>query len=70
MMAVNSLRMGRLYQKAFTVPFDRLARRPLEAAVQDLTLPGDFIDENKNMFIDWNRLELYQLQRGEGECAI
>lgn len=54
----------------FNATFDRIGAAPFEAAVQDLTLPGDFIDENKNMFIDWNRLELYQLQRGEGECAI
>ena len=54
----------------FNATFDRIGAELFEAAVQDLTLPGDFIDENKNMFIDWNRLELYQVQRGEGECAI
>ncbi len=56
--------------ETFNECFDRIGATPYESAVQDLTLPGDFIDENKNMFIDWNRLELYQLQRGEGECAI
>ncbi|MBA4179733.1 MAG: ferredoxin--nitrite reductase [Anaerolinea sp.] len=54
----------------FNATFDRIGAVPFEAAVQDLTLPGDFIDENRNMFIDWNRLELYELQRGEGECAV
>ena len=56
--------------EAFNDCFDRIGASPFEAAVKELTLPGDFIDENKNMFIDWNRLELYELQRGEGECAI
>lgn len=56
--------------EAFNDCFDRIGAAPFEVAVKDLTLPGDFIDENKNMFIDWNRLELYELQRGEGECAI
>ncbi|MEO6397694.1 MAG: nitrite/sulfite reductase, partial [Tepidiformaceae bacterium] len=56
--------------EVFNATFDRIGVTPFETAVKDLTLPGDFIDENKNMFIDWNRLELYQLQRGEGECAI
>lgn len=56
--------------EVFNDCFDRIGAAPFEAAVKELTLPGDFIDENKNMFIDWNRLELYELQRGEGECAI
>jgi sulfite reductase beta subunit-like hemoprotein len=54
----------------FNATFDRIGAEAFEVAVRDLTLPGDFIDENKNMFIDWNRLELYELQRGEGECAV
>jgi sulfite reductase beta subunit-like hemoprotein len=54
----------------FNATFDRIGAAPFESAVEDLTIPGEFVDENKGMFIDWNRLELYQLQRGEGECAI
>ncbi|MEP7215284.1 MAG: nitrite/sulfite reductase [Anaerolineaceae bacterium] len=56
--------------EVFNDCFDRIGSTPFEAAVKDLTLPGDFVDDNMNMFIDWNRLELYQLQRGEGECAV
>ena len=33
-------------------------------------IPGELYDENRSPFIDWNRSELYELQRGEGECAI
>ena len=50
--------------------FDRVGTAPFEAAIRDLVLPGDFVDENRAMFIDWNRIELYELQRGEGECAV
>src|SRR6185437_3396926 len=50
--------------------FDRVGTTPFEEAIKDLVLPGDFVDENRSMFIDWARIELYELQRGEGECAI
>jgi hypothetical protein len=54
----------------FNTFFDRVGSKPFEQAIADLTLPGEFSDDNQQMFIDWNRMELYQLQRGEGECAI
>lgn len=69
-------RIVRLYERdrtlgeEFNAFFDRVGPAVFEAAVEDLTIPGDFSDDNQQMFIDWNRLELYQLQRGEGECAI
>jgi sulfite reductase beta subunit-like hemoprotein len=50
--------------------FDRVGPTPFEESIKDLVLPGEFVDENRSMFIDWNRIELYQLIRGEGECAI
>jgi sulfite reductase beta subunit-like hemoprotein len=54
----------------FNTYFDRVGAKPFELAVEDLAIPGDFDDENRSSFIDWNRSELYQLQRGEGECAV
>ena len=69
-------RIVRLYERdrnlgeAFNAFFDRVGPAVFEAEVEDLTIPGEFSDDNQQMFIDWNRLELYQLQRGEGECAI
>ena len=56
--------------EAFNTFFDRVGPKPFEAAVQDLTIPGEFDEENKSMFIDWGKLDLYELQRGEGECAV
>ena len=69
-------RMIRLYERerargeTFNAYFDRVGAKPFEDAIRDLTLPGDFTDENRSMFIDWSKLELYVLERGEGECAV
>ena len=41
-----------------------------EAEVKDLTLPIEFNLENMNHFIDFNREVPFQVQRGEGECAV
>jgi len=38
--------------------------------VKDLSLPVDFSLESMNQFIDWNRDVPFQVQRGEGECAV
>ena len=56
--------------ETFVDYFDRVGTGVFEKEIADLTLPGDFSDDNRSMFIDWNRIELYQVQRGEGECAI
>ncbi|MGE3075883.1 MAG: nitrite/sulfite reductase [Dehalococcoidia bacterium] len=69
-------RVVKLYERdrqpgeEFNAFFDRVGSAPFEEEIKDLTLPGEFSDDNLQMFIDWNRLELYQLQRGEGECAV
>jgi sulfite reductase (ferredoxin) len=69
-------RFVRLYERerdhgeVFNDFFDRVGTKPFEDAIQDLVLPGEFVDENRSMFIDWSHIELYELQRGEGECAV
>ncbi len=49
---------------------DRVGTAPFETAIEDLCIPGEFDDEHRALFIDWDRLELYRVQRGEGECAV
>lgn len=56
--------------ESFIEYFDRVGTRPFELAIEDLCIPGDFTEDNQSMFIDWGKLDLYQLQRGEGECAV
>ena len=43
---------------------------PFEELVKDLSMPVEFNVENMDFFIDWNRSDLYQVIRGEGECAV
>ena len=54
----------------FNAFFDRVGRERFEETVQDLTIPGEFSEDNRQMFIDWTKLDLYVLERGEGECAV
>jgi len=42
----------------------------LEGLVKDLSMPVDFGLETMNEFIDWNRSSPFQVERGEGECAV
>ena len=69
-------RFVRLYEaerndgEEFNDYFDRVGRDPFEAAVKDLTLPPEFSIKTMDEFIDWDREDLYVLERGEGECAV
>ncbi len=38
--------------------------------VKDLSMPVDFSLENMDYFVDWSRDQLYEVVRGEGECAV
>ena len=49
---------------------DRVGPQQFELQVKDLTMPIDFNLENMNQFIDWNREVPFEVQRGEGECAV
>ena len=42
----------------------------LEGLVKDLTMPVDFGLQTMNEFIDWNRSAPFEVNRGEGECAV
>ncbi|HWF55688.1 MAG TPA: nitrite/sulfite reductase [Solirubrobacteraceae bacterium] len=49
---------------------DRVGVPEFEARVKDLTMPIEFSLENMNQFIDWSRQVPFEVQRGEGECAV
>jgi sulfite reductase beta subunit-like hemoprotein len=69
-------RWVRLYEsereegEAFNGFVARVGGEPFQEAVKELALPVEFNVENMDHFIDWNRNELYQVVRGEGECAV
>ena len=49
---------------------ERVGTGELEGVVKDLSLPVDFGLETMNEFIDWSRSAPFQVERGEGECAV
>jgi sulfite reductase beta subunit-like hemoprotein len=49
---------------------DRVGASEFEQRVKDLTMPVEFNLENMNYFIDFNREAQFEVQRGEGECAV
>ena len=54
----------------FTAFVDRVGAESFTELVKDLSLPLEFNVENMNFFMDWSRSDLYQVIRGEGECAV
>jgi sulfite reductase beta subunit-like hemoprotein len=56
--------------EAFNEFVERVGTPEFEAKVKDLTMPVEFNLENMNYFIDWSRNSPFEVQRGEGECAV
>ena len=57
-------------QELFSSWVDRVGLGPIQDTLTDLTLPPEFSADTLPMFIDWDRQDIYILQRGEGECAV
>jgi sulfite reductase beta subunit-like hemoprotein len=52
-------------------PFvERVGTEEFEGLVKDLAMPVEFGPEHISHFIDWSRSGLYEVVRGEGECAV
>lgn len=58
------------HQELFSTWVDRVGLSPIQDTLNDLTLPPEFSADTLPMFIDWDRQDIYILQRGEGECAV
>jgi sulfite reductase (ferredoxin) len=56
--------------ETFRAFVDRVGATEFETRVKDLTMPVEFNLENMNQFIDFNRDVPFEVQRGEGECAV
>jgi sulfite reductase beta subunit-like hemoprotein len=48
----------------------RVGTKQFEDAVRDLAMPVEFGLESMNEFIDWTKKVPFEVQRGEGECAV
>jgi sulfite reductase beta subunit-like hemoprotein len=56
--------------EVFNAFVDRVGTQEFEAQVKDLTMPIEFSLENMNHFVDWSRNAPFEVERGEGECAV
>jgi sulfite reductase beta subunit-like hemoprotein len=56
--------------ETFRAFVDRVGADEFTARVKDLTMPMEFNLENMNQFIDFNKDVPFEVQRGEGECAV
>jgi sulfite reductase (ferredoxin) len=54
----------------FNAFVDRVGTEPFAEAAKELSLPVELNLENLQHFIDWHRSDPYQVERGEGECAV
>jgi sulfite reductase beta subunit-like hemoprotein len=54
----------------FNAYVDRVGTEPFAQAARELSLPVEFNLDNLQHFIDWNRMDPYRVERGEGECAV
>ncbi|MGH7966984.1 MAG: nitrite/sulfite reductase [Candidatus Binatia bacterium] len=66
---ISHYQANRTHGEPFNDFVDRAGLEAFEALIQDLSLPVQFDEEHHHEFIDWNRTQLYKLERGEGECA-
>jgi sulfite reductase beta subunit-like hemoprotein len=57
-------------EEGFNAFAERVGAERLENEVKELASPVEFGLETLDQFVDWNRSEPYQVERGEGECAV
>jgi sulfite reductase beta subunit-like hemoprotein len=60
----------RLDGEVFNAFAARVGTTEFEDAVRDLAMPVEFGLETMNEFIDWTKQVPFEVQRGEGECAV
>jgi sulfite reductase (ferredoxin) len=60
----------RLDGEEFNAFAARVGVQTFEEHVRDLAMPLEFSLENMNHFIDWTKSQPFQVERGEGECAV
>ena len=56
--------------EAFNAYAERVGTKEFEDAVRDLAMPVEFSLDTMNEFIDWTKNVPFEVQRGEGECAV
>ncbi|MGH2978417.1 MAG: nitrite/sulfite reductase [Solirubrobacterales bacterium] len=54
----------------FNAFVERVGTEEFEGLAKDLSMPVEFGPEHITHFMDWDRKALYEVVRGEGECAV
>ena len=60
----------RYEDEVFNAFAERVGTKAFEEVVTDLAMPVEFGLETMNQFIDWTKKVPFQVERGEGECAV
>jgi sulfite reductase beta subunit-like hemoprotein len=61
---------GRRDDEPFNAFAERVGAKAFEDQVHELAMPVEFGLETMTQFIDWTKNVPYEVQRGEGECAV
>jgi sulfite reductase beta subunit-like hemoprotein len=61
---------GRQDDEPFNAFAERVGAKAFEDQVHELAMPVEFGLETMTQFIDWTKNVPYEVQRGEGECAV
>ncbi|UJA21285.1 nitrite/sulfite reductase [Thermoleophilia bacterium SCSIO 60948] len=67
---INAYESERLDGEEFNAYAERVGTERFTELARDLSMPAEFSLATFDQFIDWSRSEPYQVERGEGECAI
>jgi len=59
----------RQQDEPFHLFVDRVGLKAFETVLADLRGATPMAD-NLDLYQDWERMEIYKLERGEGECAV
>jgi sulfite reductase beta subunit-like hemoprotein len=57
-------------QEAFNAFLDRVGLEELTAVAAESQRQVEGTEAGSDLYVDWERTNLYKLERGEGECAV
>ena len=61
---------SRLDGEEFNQFIDRMGTKPIEEIASQYKDIGSLGPDTQDLYMDWEKTEVYKLERGEGECAI
>ena len=49
---------------------DRMGTKPIQAIAEEYRDVGALSQDTQDLYMDWEKTDIYKLERGEGECAV